>query len=144
MKLLPFIKVGATPEQFGIKDNKDCAVRALANVSAFSYPEAHKLMADAGRKRNKGTPWNSLHSVYMATGAKEVTYYGRNTAIMACRFNAKHYNKSFTLKTFVDLYTSGKYIVIVRGHALAVCDGAVIDTFASRAGKRLMCVYKFD
>ena len=141
---IPFANIGVTPEQFGIKDTKDCAVRALANVSAFSYPEAHKLMADAGRKRNKGTPWATLHSVYMATGAKEATYYGSNTAIMACRFNAKHYNKSLTLKSFINQHTSGKYIVVVRGHALAVCDGAVIDTFASKAGKRLMCVYKFD
>jgi len=141
---IPFAKIGVTAEQFGIKDNRDCAVRALANVSAFSYPEAHKLMADAGRKRNKGTPWATLHSVYMATGAKEATYYGNNTAIMACRFNAKHYNNSLTLKSFINQHTSGKYIVVVRGHALAVCDGAVIDTFASKAGKRLMCVYKFD
>ena len=141
---IPFAKVGATAEQFGIKDSRDCAVRALANVSSFSYPEVYKLMEDAGRKRNKGTPWATLHSVYMATGAKEAAYYGSNTAIMACRFNAKHYNKSLTLKSFINQHTTGKYIVVVRGHALAVCDGAVIDLFANKAGKRLMCVYKFD
>jgi len=141
---IPFAKGGATAEQFGIKDSADCAVRALANVSAFSYPEAHKLMEDAGRKRNKGTPWATLHSVYMATGAKEATYYGSNTAKMACRFNVNHYNKSITLRTFINEYIKGKYIVVVRGHALAVCDGAVIDLFANKAGKRLMCVYKFD
>lgn len=144
MKTIPTIKMGVIPQQFGINDTKDCAVRALANVSAFSYPEAHKFMEDAGRKRNRGTPWATLHSVYMATGAKEATYYGSNTAIMACRFNAKHYNKSLTLKSFINQHTTGKYIVVVRGHALAVCDGAVIDLFASKAGKRLMCVYKFD
>lgn len=141
---IPFAKVGVTAEQFGIKDSRDCAVRALANVSSFSYPEVYKLMADAGRKRNKGTPWATLHSVYMATGAKEAAYYGSNTAKMACRFNAKHYNKSLTLKSFINQHTKGKYIVIVRGHALAVCDGGVIDSFANKAGKRLMCVYKFD
>ena len=141
---IPFAKVGVTAEQFGIKDSADCAVRALANVSSFSYPEAHKLMEDAGRKRNKGTPWATLHSVYMATGAKEATYFGKNTAKMACRFNVNHYNKSITLRTFINEYIKGKYIVVVRGHALAVCDGAVIDLFASKAGKRLMCVYKFD
>ena len=80
---IPFAKGGATAEQFGIKDSRDCAVRALANVSSFSYPEVHKFMEDAGRKRNKGTPWATLHSVYMATGAKEATYFGKNTANMA-------------------------------------------------------------
>ena len=99
---IPFAKVGVTAEQFGIKDSRDCAVRALANVSSFSYPEVYKLMEDAGRKRNRGTPWATLHSVYMATGAKEAAYYGSNTAIMACRFNAKHYNKSLTLKSFIN------------------------------------------
>jgi hypothetical protein len=141
---IPFAKGGATAEQFGIKDSRDCAVRALANVSSFSYPEVHKFMEDAGRKRNRGTPWATLHSVYMATGAKEATYYGSNTAIKACNFNAKHYNKSLTLKSFINQNSTGKYIVIVRGHALAVCDGAVIDLFANKAGKRLLCAYKFD
>ena len=141
---IPFAKVGVTAEQFGIKDSRGCAVRALANVSSFSYPEVYKLMEDAGRKRNRGTPWATLHSVYMATGAKEATYYGSNTAIKACNFNAKHYNKSLTLKSFINQHTTGKYIVVVRGHALAVCDGAIIDLFANKAGKRLMCVYKFD
>jgi len=141
---IPFAKGGATAEQFGIKDSRDCAVRALANVSSFSYPEVHKLMEEAGRKRNRGTPWATLHSVYMATGAKEATYYGNNTAIKACNFNAKHYNKSLTLKSFINQNSTGKYIVIVRGHALAVCDGAVIDLFANKAGKRLLCAYKFD
>jgi len=144
MKTISTIKMGVIPQQFGINDTKDCAVRALANVSAFSYPEAHKLMEDAGRKRNRGTPWATLHSVYMATGAKEATYYGNNTAIKACNFNAKHYNKSLTLKSFINQNSTGKYIVIVRGHALAVCDGAVIDLFANKAGKRLLCAYKFD
>jgi len=141
---IPFAKGGATAEQFGIKDSRDCAVRALANVSSFSYPEVHKLMEEAGRKRNRGTPWATLHSVYMATGAKEATYYGNNTAIKACNFNAKHYNKSLTLKSFINQHSTGKYIVVVRGHALAVCDGAVIDLFANKAGKRLLCAYKFD
>ena len=63
---------------------------------------------------------------------------------LSTKHNVKHFEKGFTLKTFVSKRPKGRHIVLIKGHALAVCNGAVIDTFASRAGKRVIAVYSFD
>jgi len=136
--------VGYIPTDFGIKDKNDCAIRALANVSTMTYPEAHARMTQLGRRKNRGTPWIALHTAYTEAGAKDVTYFGSKMVRFSTKHNVKHFKQSFTLKTFVSKRPKGRHIVLIRGHALAVCNGAVIDTFASRAGKRVMAVYSFD
>ena len=138
------LDVGYIPTDFGIKDKNDCAIRALANVSALSYPEAHAKMTQLGRRKNRGTPWAALHTAYTEAGAKEVAYYGSKMVRFSAKHKVKHFDKGFTLKTFVSKKPVGRYIVLVKGHALAVCNGSVIDTFASRAGKRVIAVYSFD
>ena len=138
------VDVGYIPTDFGIKDKNDCAIRALANVSTMTYPEAHARMTQLGRRKNRGTPWKALHTAYVEAGAKDITYYGDKMAWHSTNHNVKHFKQGFTLKTFVSKRPKGRFIVVIRGHALAVCNGAVIDTFASRAGKRVMAVYSFD
>ena len=136
--------VGYIPAEFGIKDKNDCAIRALANVSTMTYPEAHARMTQLGRRKNRGTPWEALHTAYTEAGAKDVAYFGSKMVKFSTKHNVKHFKQGFTLKTFVSKRPKGRHIVLIRGHALAVCNGAVIDTFASRAGKRVIAVYSFD
>jgi len=136
--------VGYVPTEFGIKDKNDCAIRALANVSTMTYPEAHARMTELGRRKNRGTPWVALHTVYTEAGAKDIAYYGGKMVRLSTKHNVKHFEKGFTLKTFVSKRPKGRHIVLIKGHALAVCNGAVIDTFASKAGKRVIAVYSFD
>jgi hypothetical protein len=138
------LDVGYIPTDFGIKDKNDCAIRALANVSALSYPEAHTRITQLGRRKNRGTPWAALHTAYTEAGAKEVAYFGNKMFRLSVKHNVKLFDKGFTLKTFVSKKPIGRHIVLVKGHALAVCNGSVIDTFASRAGKRVIAVYSFD
>lgn len=138
------VDVGYMPTDFGIKDKNDCAIRALANVSTMTYPEAHARMTQLGRRKNRGTPWAALHTAYTEAGAKSVSYFGDKMLKLSNRHNVNHFKNGFTLKTFVTKKTKGKHIVLVKGHALAVCNGAVIDMFASRAGKRVIAVYSFD
>ena len=136
--------VGYIPTEFGIKDKNDCAIRALANVSTMTYPEAHARITELGRRKNRGTPWVALHTAYTEAGAKDVAYFGSKMVKYSTKHNVKHFKQGFTLKTFVSKRPKGRHIVLIRGHALAVCNGAVIDTFASKAGKRVMAVYSFD
>ena len=110
----------------------------------MTYPEAHARMTQLGRRKNRGTPWKALHTAYVEAGAKDITYYGDKMVRHSTNHNVKHFKQGFTLKTFVSKRPKGRFIVVIRGHALAVCNGAVIDTFASRAGKRVMAVYSFD
>ena len=142
MTVLQVKTIGVLSKDFNIKDKNDCAVRALANVSVLSYPEAHKQISEGGRRKGRGTPWGVLHTVYTVNGGKPI-YYGANMRKLSQKFNAPLQEKSMTLATFLKENKRGSFVVLVRGHALAVCDGSIIDTVANRAGKRLKAVYKF-
>jgi hypothetical protein len=133
---------GVHGTDFNIQDKNDCAVRALANVSVLSYPEAHKQISEGGRRKNRGTPWGILHTVYTVNGGKPI-YYGANMRRTAQKYTVPIQEKGMTLGTFLKENKRGSFIVIVRGHALAVCDGSIIDTIASKAGTRVRAVYKF-
>ena len=47
-----FIELHLESQQ--LKERNDCTVKAIAVVTGVSYKEAHKAMADAGRKPGKG------------------------------------------------------------------------------------------
>lgn len=135
---------GYIPSDFGIVEKNDCAVRAIANVGAFSYPLALKLMAQEGRPRGRGTPWDTLHKVYTMAGAFDVTYYGERMRRLSEKRGVSLRPQGMTLETFLERHPKGRYVVVITKHALAVVDGAVVDMGKNRAGKRLMATYKFE
>jgi len=135
--------VGYVADDFGLKQKRDCAVRAIANVGVYSYPLALSLLSRAGRKFNRGTPWDALDKVYREAGAFNVTYYGKRTAKMSVEHAVMHSGKGLTLKTFLANNPKGRHVVIVRGHALAVVDGSTVDMFSSKAGKRIIASFTF-
>lgn len=138
------VEVGYLAQDFNIKDTRDCAVRALANVSALTYPECRDMMADEGRASGRGTAWNTLHRVYVKAGAKRVCYYGKMaTEKNKLTFNVNISAKGVSLKTLTTILPKGRHIVLVKGHALALCDGKIIDTFSSKAGVHVKAVYTF-
>lgn len=93
-------------------ERRDCSVRAYSVVACVSYDEAHALFERHGRKSNRGTP-------YKVT--KEV---------MAEQFpQAKWSRSGITLGRFIESHPKGHYLIHVRGHALAVCDGTLHDWF---------------
>lgn len=139
------IEVGYLASDFGLKDSKDCAVRALANVSNMkTYPEFRNRMAELGRRVNKGTPWKIINETYRESGVKQITLWGimgwkyRNYIPHDC-YSAK----GITLKTFLMAHPVGRYVVMVRGHALAVVNGNIIDTASIKSGRRVFATYYF-
>lgn len=135
---------GYIPSDFGIVESKDCAVRAIANVGAYSYPVALKLMAQEGRRQGRGTPWDVLDKVYKMAGASNITYYGGRMRKMAQKHSVPFREKGMTLETFLERHPKGRYVVVITGHAVAVVDGTTVDVGYNRAGKRLMASYKFE
>jgi len=135
--------VGYVADDFGLKQKRDCAVRAIANVGVYSYPLALSLLNKAGRKFNRGTPWDALDKVYREAGAYNVTYYGKRMAKMSMEHSVTYRDKSMTLKTFIADNPKGRHIVVVSRHALAVVDGSTVDMFSSKAGKRIIASFTF-
>jgi hypothetical protein len=126
-------------------EKNDCVVRAIANACDVSYDQAHKYCTETfDRKKGKGT---ELFNLILRTN-KEMTFdevgqldlfrngITRNLKWLGdgpkqggdmCNPKYNHKPVAYTVKAFAQDFNKGNYIVGVRGHALAIKDGVVID-----------------
>ena len=128
-------------------EKNDCVVRAVANACSISYDEAHKFVGETfGRKQGQGTQMFSFImkqiktikfngpaqlSLFEDNGDKtiNVEHVGDAPKYGGELTNPKYKHKkvAFTVKEFARKFNKGNYILAVNKHALAVCDGVVID-----------------
>lgn len=124
-------------------ETNDCTVRALASAADIPYDVAHRVLKKHGRKDRKGATFKTLHAAYEECGFRLVKVCGDGKR---SRFAAKHTDANWvdgiTFGKLVDQLTYGEYIINVTGHAVAVVNGKVIDTFHNNARKRVVAVYK--
>jgi hypothetical protein len=122
---------------------KDCTVRALANAGEMPYAEAHAVLKKHGRKERKGAFFNTMKAAYEEAGFVLEGVYGTTSA---ARFVSNESNRTarrgITLGNLISSLVSGNYIVNTTGHAVAVVNGRIIDTFDNPAGKRVISVFK--
>ena len=118
-------------------EKNDCTVRAIANAFNVCYDTAHGFAADVlKRKARRGTKNTYLNLVK----AKNVTFDLFSNTLFpetktfklsgkAAPINPKYTHKKvkYTVKTFCASHNVGTYIVLVKGHALCIKDGIVID-----------------
>ena len=137
-KTIPSAFSGATKQG----ERRDCVVRAISNVSGRCYDEVHALLKKHGRKDCCGTYWKTsekaLHelgykAVYIGT-SRTAMYYGMYRS-QPCEFKNK------TLQTLVNELPRGKFVVFIRGHATALIDGKIVDTFDNKANARVIAIY---
>lgn len=129
-------------------ESNDCTVRALANAADVPYDVAHRVLKKHGRKDRRGATFKTLNGAYEECGFRLVSLHGDGKR---ARFAARHTGTEHARKwvdgiTFGKLVESlppyGEYIINVTGHAVAVVNGKVIDTFHNNARKRVVAVYK--
>jgi hypothetical protein len=127
-------------------ETNDCTVRALANAAEIPYDVAHRVLKKHGRKDRKGATFATLNAAYQECGFRLVSLHGDGKR--AC-FAARHTNTDsrkwkdgITFGKLVEQIPYGEYIINVTGHAVAVVNGKVIDTFHNNARKRVVAVYK--
>ena len=106
----------------GFSENNDCAVRALALTAEISYKEAHTKFKRLGRKNGRATKFSAIDQVMKDLGFK---------------FD----NRSMTLGQLQKKYPKGRVYVVKRGHAIAVIDGVIHDTFPSGPKSRVIRCY---
>lgn len=135
--------------QVNHSDPNSCAVRALANIACLSYGEAYRLFSLAGRKHGRRTAWHICQKVYKDTGGTFMGSYGTTRAALGTKYAARQLedvlteNPGMSIAKWLSLHPSGRYIVGVSGHVLAVIDGQTIDSFALPKGKRVVAAWKF-
>lgn len=110
----------------GIKESKDCTIRALAVSAGIPYEYAHKIGREAGRKNGRG-----FHPDKLLKYAKKE--YG-------ITYKKKRY-KSVTIKRFIKENPIGHYYVATNCHAFAIINGTIYDTGQNRPLQRLEEAY---
>jgi len=110
----------------GIKEERDCTIRALAASAGIPYEYAHKIGREAGRKNKKG-----FHPEKLLKYAKRE--YG-------ITYKKKRY-KNVTIQRFIKENPSGRYYVATNNHAFAIINGRIYDTGLNRPLQRLEETY---
>jgi hypothetical protein len=128
-------------------ETNDCFVRAVMNACQVSYDEAHDIAANEfGRLPRKGTKGAPLKLKTMELKGQKLA--GREFSCLGI-FSAKpltpaqakeksvllnmKYPKGggtysgYTVGKFRDQHPKGSFILIVKGHALAIRDGKIYD-----------------
>ncbi len=97
-----------------MKETNDCTVKAFAVVFDTTYEKAHAhLKHSCGRQNRKGIVSREVIVPSLKKTKYKVGPYSKTNRI--------------TLKNFLEKHSEGRFYVCVRGHALAVVDGAIYD-----------------
>lgn len=121
------------------KENNDCTVIALANALGVSYDKAHEFMTLAGREVGKGSSvMRGLKQAYEhgycmyglikldKAPRRYPTFPGSSTTYLR--------HQGPTVRQFVHLHPIGHWVLAVKGHALAVVEGAVRNSYRMNGG----------
>jgi len=104
-----FKDCGGSPEH----ERNDCTVRALAIATLVPYWKCYQVLAEFGRKPNRGTNIRK--------------FFKNNKMVLGYWFKKLNFRKQITLNKFVKKYPEGTYYVRISRHVFVVKDGVAID-----------------
>lgn len=128
-------------------ESKDCVVRAMANTLELPYAHVHSVLKKHGRKDRKGTYLHTSFAAASELGLALVGICGNTSSARESRRIAKNYYDhvaqfdGVTLGKFVEKFKTGEFVVFVRGHALSIINGKVIDTFDNVYSQRISVIW---
>jgi len=133
MKQLPYINrtkgiIGYTESAIAKNETNDCFVRAVASAYEIPYDNAHTWVKEKFNRQNrKGTMAVSCKMATMASSGYKFNNKSINPIDKLRTYDNTTYKmKRTTLNQFIKKYPTGTYILIVRGHAFTLKNGAVI------------------
>lgn len=95
-------------------ERNDCVVRALSLSFNKPYEEVHEICKRIGRKAGKGMNYTQIDKAIAALTGDQFKKLDR-------------LSKRQTFTTFARDNSSGKYLILKRGHAVALIDGVYHD-----------------
>lgn len=97
----------------GLKECKDCTVRAVALTSGVDYKVAHQIMATRAKRKNR-------KGAYLSKYIKEIQ---KDLPV-----NFRLIKRSGSVRTLIKEFGEGNRILCcMRGHAFAIINGIVHD-----------------
>lgn len=105
-------------------DNNNCTVLALKSVTGWTEKKCQTILANAGRKLNRGFAITE--------------YLKQSKKIEKVQFtkiaepNYYRSNNTYALKDFATYRKEGVYYVVTNTHALAIINGVIVDNLTGR------------
>jgi hypothetical protein len=156
MKFKPWAKIYKGSDKSKLENN-DCFIRSVAETFNVEYDESHAFVEKHfNRRKRNGTEFNvstirtlieNKHKIggyeFELLPIDEITYYGGKNKIGLLIDEEKELFK-MTVGMFVRKNKSGRYIIIVNGHAFSYVDGVIIGNpdDAIKLKKRIIHVIK--
>jgi hypothetical protein len=120
------------------KETNDCVVKAVAASIGVTYDTAHSFVKETfNREERKGVlnkdlieNMSKLSEVGVAKiGTKDVSFevMPKQAITNMYKLYGELIHRQKTVKSFMESYPKGSYIVTVAKHAFAVVDGVMID-----------------
>ena len=136
--------IGYSDSVIAKSETNDCAVRAISSAFEMHYDEAHQFVkVKFNRQNRKGT-------TFFVGGLRrmvddKVKINGKSFETMGNEYGHVSYEvkvkgqmvkRNMTTGTFIKRYPVGKYLVVVRGHAFSIIDGAVVGNASDATMKK--------
>lgn len=134
---------GCSDSVIAKSERNDCVVRAIASAYDMHYDAAHQLVKEKFHRQNgKGTR-GFIYGMNMASKndekingkSVEIITEEHNTMLYYVTVKGRKTLRKTTTGHFMKKYSTGAYIVTVRGHAFTIKDGVIIGNFDD--GKKL-------
>jgi hypothetical protein len=136
--------IGYSDSVIAKNETNDCAVRAISSAFEMHYDEAHQFVkVKFGREDRKGTAFFVGGLRHMINNKIKIN--GKSFQTMGNEYGHVSYEvkvkgqmvkRNMTTGTFIKKYPVGKYLVVVRGHAFSIIDGAVVGNASDATMKK--------
>ena len=103
-------------KQAGIKDDRDCTVRALSIFFDIDYAHAHKVCAKFGRKNKRG-----FSSEKFKKAIKSIIRQTQKNAVQVARKGS--------VQKIIKKYCDNNLLILLHDHAFAVKNGIIMDSW---------------
>ena len=115
-------------------DNNNCTVLALKSVTGWQERKCHRILSEGGRKQNRGFDIEG----YLADCKGKVDDVIFKPFYMDWKLRKwdplNTPIESMSLKRFAEQNPKGAFYIIIRGHALAIINGNIVDNLAGKQG----------
>lgn len=119
-------------------EKNDCSVRAIATAVGVDYNNAHTYMRKVLKRENRKGAVNMVGNILRASKKKnpiqkiadtefEYEYIPRTKLKNIYKVHGKKIARRKTVKSFIDTYREGTYLVFVSNHVFTIKDGVLID-----------------
>ena len=136
--------IGYSDSVIAKTETNDCVVRAISSAFEMHYDEAHQFVkVKFGRENRKGTRFFVGGLRRMVDDKVKIN--GKSFETMGNEYGHVSYEvkvkgqivkRNMTTGTFIKKYPVGKYLVVVRGHAFSIIDGAVVGNASDATMKK--------